>query len=89
MKTDKCWSDMVSSSGAYDNTGQKILDSLKLSNVSMCNSVEDGVAVIKVSGDHRTCYRLCSILVNGFSDVPKSTDVMATRRGNIDDVIVE
>ena len=55
----------------------------------MCNSVEDGVTVIKASGDHRTCYRLSSILVNGFSDVPKSTDVMATRPGNIDDVIVE
>ena len=68
MKTDKCWNDMVSSSGACDNTGQKIMDSLQFSNVSMSNSIEDGVAVIKASGDHCTCYRLASILGSTFSD---------------------
>ena len=88
MKTDKCWSDMVSSSGACDNTGQKILDSCSLV-MFRCVIPLKMASVITASGDHRTCYRLGSILVNGFSDVPKSTDVMATRPGNIDDVIVE
>ena len=55
----------------------------------MSNAVEDGVTVIDASGNHCTCNCLGSILVNGVSYVPKSTDVMATRPGNIDDVIVK
>ena len=55
----------------------------------MCNAVEDGVAVIGASGDHRTFNYLGSILVNGMPYVPKSTGVMVTHPGNIDDVVIE